>query len=1357
MVKISEIARTSTFAWSSDSLPLLATGTVAGAVDINFSSSATLELWDIFSSTDKHQPIFSAQVDNRFHALAWSKPFEGRPRGLLAAAFENGVIEFWDADILINTKDINIASVHKSKKHSGPVKSLQFNPIQNHVLVTGGSHGQIFIWDTKAFDEPISPGQAMTPMDEITCVAWNNSVGHILATTGNGGYTSIWDLKTKKEVLHLSYSGPSGRANFSHVSWHPTISTKLITASDNDSCPLLLTWDLRNANAPENILQGHKKGVLSLDWCKQDPELLVSSGKDNATLLWNPITGIKLGEYPTTANWAFQTRFAPSAPDIFATASFDGKIIIQSLQDTSPPTSAKVTTNDDNEFWSELSTTETQQPVFEVKQPPKWLKNPCAVSFGFGSKLVSLKTDANGKSIVTIQKITSGDPQKSSKIFDDLKNDNFQSIIENKLSEGTLTHSNQADWEVLKTLSESGREALFKTEFDIELNNNVEEKIESEQEPSGWGDDDFFAHLGTGQTTKKDEAYVPAGNFKIFSSNETPENKKLIHLILNNKIDAAVDACLDSKKLEEALVLALDASTEIKEKVKSVYFKNNRESSLSRVLYNTSSRNVTDLVAHANIENWKEIAVGISSFSDADEYDNRMSELGDRILHSGGGRRDDAILCYLAGNALDKIAAVWLKELPEYETELLRSGTPDVTSPSDARLQALTNFVEKIATYRHLTNSTGEISGPVVEPVSKAIVEFSNLVAGSGEFELAQKFLQIIPSEFAGSEKERIRKATGTVSKSRVPSVSAGASNLSQGNIYSNVNNRYGQQARAISRSTSYAQPPVAPVAPGVPSYAQPPMPTFGGQQQPRYGQQQQPPVRPMSQPPMPPIQQQSNPYARSSNPYAPSAATNPYQAFSPRLSQVNPAVSAPPPPPPVASSRHKTDTDGWNDLPHTFKPVVTPRRATAAAVVTPQPNQYQQQPEQPAFPPSTVAPVTPRRALSNAGTSNVPPPPKGISRNSSKISVPVAPRSPKNVHAPSSKYAPPPGAEPSTPVTNGFNGAAPPTAPPPGSALSPQLNRKNPYAPTAEVNPPKVSYATPPAQIGLGMSVSAAPAPPPKNPYAPPPSQAPVGGKILPPPGSTIAPPPRIGSVGSTPQQLGLRSPQFVQSSFNGAPPPQRLPSGPSHSFPPPPAASQPPPPPPVSSQPLPPPPVASQPVAPPAPVSRAPPLQVASQPVGPPPVASQPVAPPTVSQPIAPPAPIVQNQPPAAATPPPPPAKVKHPKGDRSHIPEEAKVIYTGLSAILEAIKPQVPDKYKKHAVDMEQRLNFLFDHLNNEELSPGVVEELKQVTANIESREFNTATGLIIDIATNHGDETGNWHIGVKRLITMAEAMY
>ena len=112
----------------------------------------------------------------------------------------------------------------------------------------------------------------------------------------------------------------------------------------------------------------------------------------------------------------------------------------------------------------------------------------------------------------------------------------------------------------------------------------------------------------------------------------------------------------------EALVLALDGSDDVKQQVKNAYFKKNKENNLSRVIYNASTKNVTDLVAHANVENWKEVAVGISSFTtDSSEYNSKMSELGDRILKAKDGKRNDAVVCYLAGGALDKISNLWLQ------------------------------------------------------------------------------------------------------------------------------------------------------------------------------------------------------------------------------------------------------------------------------------------------------------------------------------------------------------------------------------------------------------------------------------------------------------------------------------------------------------------------------------------------------------------------------------------------------------------------------------------------------------------------------------------------------------------------
>ena len=53
------------------------------------------------------------------------------------------------------------------------------------------------------------------------------------------------------------------------------------------------------------ILTGHEKGVLSLSWCKQDPDLLLSCGKDNRALCWNPQTSEMIGEVRASNDMQF--------------------------------------------------------------------------------------------------------------------------------------------------------------------------------------------------------------------------------------------------------------------------------------------------------------------------------------------------------------------------------------------------------------------------------------------------------------------------------------------------------------------------------------------------------------------------------------------------------------------------------------------------------------------------------------------------------------------------------------------------------------------------------------------------------------------------------------------------------------------------------------------------------------------------------------------------------------------------------------------------------------------------------------------------------------------------------------------
>ncbi|KAF9486167.1 hypothetical protein BDN70DRAFT_846626 [Pholiota conissans] len=440
-MKLKEIHRTSTFAWSpAASLPLLATGTVAGALDESFSNESQLEIWapDFLDNSEfdlglegQHGPKGYVTDTARFNRLAWGHVDVGRPQGVIAAGLENGELALWDpAKILAGAPTVD-SLILRNTTHTGPVRGLDFNPLQTNLLASGAVGGEVYIWDLKDPSKPYSPtpGQRSSKLDEITSVAWNQQVQYVLAGASSTGYTVVWDLRGKREVVALAYGGGAGtlaglsgngagmavggRRGMSDIAWHPDNATRLVTASEDDSSPVIMVWDLRNARAPEKILTGHEKGVLSLSWCKKDADLLLSCGKDNRALCWNPQTSEVIGQLPSADNWAFQVDWCPHVPDLLATAYFDGTIGIHSIQSTNAAATTETAApriDGADIFDAPGFARSSPQGTFSLTQPPKWLRRPISASFGFGGKLVSVENlpSAQGKpqsSVVHIRKV----------------------------------------------------------------------------------------------------------------------------------------------------------------------------------------------------------------------------------------------------------------------------------------------------------------------------------------------------------------------------------------------------------------------------------------------------------------------------------------------------------------------------------------------------------------------------------------------------------------------------------------------------------------------------------------------------------------------------------------------------------------------------------------------------------------------------------------------------------------------------------------------------------------------------------------------------------------------------------------
>ncbi|ORE07814.1 WD40 repeat-like protein [Rhizopus microsporus var. microsporus] len=400
--RLSEINSTATFAWSpGQQTPLIAAGTAAGALDDSFSNTSELELFKLDFKNTSHGAVSVAKVASsaRFNKLAWGNASSSHPYGVIVGGLENGHLALWDPSKILDGKSEEEAKTWDNSTHSGQIRGLDFNKFQTNLLASAGTNNEVYIWDLTKPDTPYNPGPKSSKLDDITSVGWNGQVQHILATSSSNGHTVVWDLRNRKEVMTLSAPNSgviSGRKNISSVVWHPDVATQLVTASEDDSNPVVTLWDLRHAHSPEKILAGHTKGVLGVSWCRQDSDLLLSCGKDCKTLVWNPNSGELLGELAQDNNWTFQTEWCPRNPDLLASASFDGKISVYSLQNSGSQddVSAVDTTNDDPFTAALKASAPAASAGFSLKHPPKWLRRPVGATFSFGGKLVSFNNKA---------------------------------------------------------------------------------------------------------------------------------------------------------------------------------------------------------------------------------------------------------------------------------------------------------------------------------------------------------------------------------------------------------------------------------------------------------------------------------------------------------------------------------------------------------------------------------------------------------------------------------------------------------------------------------------------------------------------------------------------------------------------------------------------------------------------------------------------------------------------------------------------------------------------------------------------------------------------------------------------------
>ncbi|XP_028828781.1 protein transport protein Sec31A isoform X6 [Denticeps clupeoides] len=407
-MKLKEINRTAIQAWSpAQHHPVyLATGTSAQQLDATFSTSASLEIFELdlaeHSLDMKSSGTFSSP--HRYHKLVWGpheSDSEDFPMGVLIAGGENGNIILYDPSKIVSGSSEVV--IDQSSKHTGPVRALDVNSFQTNLVASGANESEIYIWDLNSFNSPMTPGPKSQPLEDISCVAWNRQVQHILASASPSGRASVWDLR--KNDLIIKVSDHSNRMHCSGLAWNPDVATQLVLASEDDRMPVIQMWDLRFATSPLKVLENHTRGVLAIAWSLADPELLLSCGKDNRILCWNPNTAEVLYELPTSTQWCFDIQWCPRNPAVLSAASFDGHISVYSIMGGSNDAVSSRQADQISTSFGNLDpfgtgqtlpplqlphSTAAKTSVTPLKKPPKWIRRPVGASFAFGGKLVSL-------------------------------------------------------------------------------------------------------------------------------------------------------------------------------------------------------------------------------------------------------------------------------------------------------------------------------------------------------------------------------------------------------------------------------------------------------------------------------------------------------------------------------------------------------------------------------------------------------------------------------------------------------------------------------------------------------------------------------------------------------------------------------------------------------------------------------------------------------------------------------------------------------------------------------------------------------------------------------------------------------
>ncbi|GMM38201.1 ribosome biosynthesis protein [Saccharomycopsis crataegensis] len=186
------------------------------------------------------------------------------------------------------------------------IEDIQWSKTEKTVFATGGCDGYVRIWDTRSKKHKPSINVIASESD-VNVISWSSKVDYLLASGHDDGTWGIWDLRNfqpnKEKVTPVALYN-FHKAPVTSISFNPLDESIIAVGSEDNTVTL---WDLaveaddeeikqqkhdikEMEDIPPQLLFVHwQKDVKEVQWHKQIPGALVSTGKDGLNI-WKTIS-----------------------------------------------------------------------------------------------------------------------------------------------------------------------------------------------------------------------------------------------------------------------------------------------------------------------------------------------------------------------------------------------------------------------------------------------------------------------------------------------------------------------------------------------------------------------------------------------------------------------------------------------------------------------------------------------------------------------------------------------------------------------------------------------------------------------------------------------------------------------------------------------------------------------------------------------------------------------------------------------------------------------------------------------------------------------------------------------------------